>query len=129
MITTILNARTMFALLALFVLSSVGYGFAASNTVSKSGAGDGSETISGYTVTNIAYTVDATNPDTLDTITFDVAPTTVGAPAAATVKVQLNGAWHACTIAAGSATCDFSTAPLDINGTDMDDLQIVATSS
>jgi hypothetical protein len=70
--------------------------------VPSSQAGAGSGAISGYTVTNIAYTVDSTTPTNLNQVAFTIAPT-----AATTLKAQLapGGAWYSCANAAGSVTC------------------------
>lgn len=89
------------AVLAIAVASGV-YAFAASNTVPNTTAGAGSGTISGYTVTNVAYSLNATTPTNVDQVAFTIAPT-----AASTVKVQLasGGSWYSCTNAAGSVTC------------------------
>ena len=83
------------------------YAFAAANTVPNSTAGAGSGTISGYTVTNVAYTLNTTTPTNLDQVAFTIAPTT-----ASTLKVQLAaaGAWYPCANAAGSVTCN-TTSP------------------
>lgn len=93
------------SILALGVACAV-YGYAATNTVPNSSAGSGSGTISGYTVTNVAYTLNSTTPTNLDQVTFTIAPTTTS-----TLKVQLAaaGAWYTCTNAAGSASCNTTT--------------------
>ena len=93
------------AVLAIGLASGV-YAYAATNTVPNSSAGSGSGTISGYTVTSVAYTLNATTPTNLDQVAFSIAPTTTS-----TLKVQLAaaGAWYTCTNAAGSATCNTTT--------------------
>ena len=93
------------AVLAIGIASGV-YAYAATNTVPNSSAGSGSGTISGYTVTSVAYTLNATTPTNLDQVAFSIAPTTTS-----TLKVQLAaaGAWYTCTNAAGSATCNTTT--------------------
>ena len=93
-------------ILAIGVATGV-YAFAAANTVPNSTAGAGSGTISGYTVTNVAYTLNTTTPTNLDQVAFTIAPTT-----ASTLKVQLAaaGAWYPCANAAGSVTCN-TTSP------------------
>ena len=83
------------------------YAYAATNTVPSSSAGAGSNTISGYTVTSVAYTLDSTTPTNVNQVAFTIAPTT-----ASTVKVQLasGGNWYSCTNTAGSVTCN-TTSP------------------
>ena len=89
------------ALLALSIGTGV-YAYAAANTVPGSDAGSGSGTISGYTISSIAYTLDLTTPTNLNQVAFTIAPTN-----ATTVKVQLAaaGTWYSCTNSAGSVTC------------------------
>jgi hypothetical protein len=93
-------------ILALGVACGV-YAYAATNTVPTSNAGSGSGTISGYTVSNIAYTLNSTTPTNLDQVAFSITPTTT-----TTVKAQLasGGSWYSCTNTAGSVTCN-TTSP------------------
>lgn len=78
------------------------YGYAAANSVPNSTAGSGSGTISGYTVTNVAYTLDSTTPTNLNQVSFTLSPAAAG-----TVRAQLSsgGAWYSCTNSTGSVTC------------------------
>ena len=94
------------AMLAIGVASGV-YAYAATNTVPNSTAGAGSGTISGYTVTNVAYTLNTTTPTNLDQVAFTIAPTT-----AATLKVQLAaaGAWYTCANETAACACN-TTSP------------------
>jgi len=93
-------------LLALAVAGGT-YVYAATNTVPNTTAGAGSGTISGYTVSSVAYTLNSTNPANLDSVAFTIAPA-----AASTVKVQLapSGTWYSCTNSAGSVSCN-TTSP------------------
>ena len=50
------------------------YAFTASNTVPSTNVGAGSGSVSGYTVTNLHYTLNATNPSNIDSLTFNVSP-------------------------------------------------------
>ena len=79
-----------------------GYAFTASNTVPASDAGSGSGTISGYTISSVAYTLDSTTPTNLNAVAFTISPTTTS-----NLKVQLasGGSWYSCTNTAGSVTC------------------------
>ena len=63
-------------LIALIVIAVAGgvYGFAAANTVPDTAAGYKASVVSGYTITNIAYDLDATDPTIVDAITFAAAP-------------------------------------------------------
>jgi hypothetical protein len=74
------------------------YAYAASNMVPPSRAGDGQSATSGYTVSNVAYTLDGANPQNLQKVEFDLDA------GAATVKVllQTGGSWFACTNTVGN---------------------------
>jgi hypothetical protein len=100
-------SRTLIVALVAIAIGAGVYAYAATNTVPGSTAGSGSGTISGYTVSSIAYTLNATTPTNLDQVAFTIAPA-----AATTVKVQLAaaGSWYTCANAAGSVTCS-TTAP------------------
>ena len=50
------------------------YAFTASNTVPATTAGAGAGSVSGYTVTNIHYVLDATTPANIDSLTFTISP-------------------------------------------------------
>ncbi len=83
--------------LVAFVFAGIATAFAAANTVPASYAGDGSGTISGYTVSNIQYTLNAANPANIDAVSF-----TLDA-AAGTVRIQLNGStWYSCSNTGGN---------------------------
>ena len=83
-------------------LSIGGYAFTASNTVPNASLGQGSNTISGYTLSSVAYNLNASTPTNLDSVTFTISPTT-----ATSVKAQLasGGTWYSCTNTAGSVSC------------------------
>jgi len=70
-------------LIALLVLIAIGaaFAFAASNTVPDSAAGYKANVVPGYTVTNLVYDLDATDPTIVDAITFDITPSSGSAAA------------------------------------------------
>ncbi|MDW8008454.1 MAG: hypothetical protein RMK67_02680 [Chloroflexota bacterium] len=80
------------------VVALAAMGLAASNTVPNTRAGDGAGTISGYTVTNVAYTLNGTNPQQVDSVSFtlDAAANTVK------VRLQSGGTWYNCTNTSGN---------------------------
>lgn len=100
-------SRTFLVALIAVAIGAGVYAYAATNTVPGSTAGAGSGTISGYTVSNIAYTLNSTTPTNLDQVAFTISPA-----AASTVKVQLaaGGSWYSCTNTTGSVTCT-TTSP------------------
>ena len=88
------------------VVGGGSFAYTASNTVGGTRAGDGAGTISGYSVSNVSYTNDATTPTEIDVVTFDLDA------AASTVKAKATSAgtsYTACqNTAATTWTCDFS---------------------
>jgi hypothetical protein len=99
--------RTVLVGLLAIVLGAAAFAYTATNTVPGSNAGSGSGTISGYTITGVAYTLNSTTPTNLDQVAFTISPTTTS-----TVKAQLasGGSWYSCTNTAGSVTCN-TTSP------------------
>ena len=63
------------------------YAFTASNTVPATTAGAGSGAVSGYTVTNIHYNLNATTPANIDSLTFTITP---AVPSTGTGKVIIS---------------------------------------
>ena len=117
------RSRIIGILVVAAALATGAYAFTATNTVPDSKAGSGSGTISGYTVSGIAYTLNATTPTDIDSMTF-----TLNA-AATTVKAKIvSGAtsYTSCSISGGvTVTCNFSP---DIAITTADELSVIATS-
>jgi hypothetical protein len=115
--------RKLIAIGAVLVALAI-VGFAATNSVPGTRAGNGAGQISGYTVSNVTYNVDSTNPEYLASVEFDLDA------AAKTVKVRLQssgGAWHSCTDADGAGpgnhwTCDTTGQAIQ----PMDELRVVA---
>ena len=104
------------------VLGSAAYAFTASNTVPATTAGSGSGAISGYTVSAVAYNLNATTPTNLDSVAFTIAPTT-----ASVVKIQLAaaGTWYSCTNTSGSVSCNTTSPQATVAGAT--NLTVVAT--
>lgn len=95
------SMKTLIIVVIALTLTGFTYAFAATNTVPASKAGDGTGVISGYTVSNIHYTLDTTTPANIASVTFTLDS------AASSVAIKLT-AWHTCDIAADgvSVTCD-----------------------
>jgi hypothetical protein len=124
------HSRTLPRLLVLFalmlILATAAYGFAASNTVPGTNAGDGSATISGYTVSAVHYTLNATNPANIDSVSFTVAP---AIPAGGTVEVKLVAAgttFKGCTVTGGTSVSCPSSGTLGVTAAQADSLQVIA---
>ena len=109
---------------AIAVLLAIGvYAFAASNTVPATEAGSGAGAISGYTVSSVAYGLNATTPTNIDSVTFTISPTSAG-----TVKIQLasGGSWYSCTNTSGSVSCNTTSPQASVAAATQ--LTVVATS-
>jgi Tfp pilus assembly protein PilV len=112
--------RTVLIVVMAAALAFAAYAFTASNTVPTSQAGDGYNTISGYTVTNVAYVL-AANPANIDRVTFTLSGT------AGTVKAKVQNAsttYADCSNTGGNNwSCDFATDPTVLSA---DELRVIA---
>jgi hypothetical protein len=117
------RSRILGVLVIAAALATGVYAFTATNTVPNSNAGSGSGTISGYTVSNVQYQLNATTPSDIDSITFTLNAT------AGTAKAKVvsgSTTYTDCSIAGGvNVTCNFSP---DIAITTADQLSVIATS-
>ena len=113
--------RTAVIIAAAAALAFAAYAFTAANTVPASKAGDGSGTISGYTVSNVAYQLEALNPANIDSVSF-----TLDA-AAGTVKAKVVAAsltYTDCINTGGfNWSCNFAINPTVVSA---DDLRVIA---
>lgn len=96
----------------------------ASNTVPTSKSGEGSAAISGYDVTSVHYTLNATDPTKISAVSFnvDTAP-----PAGSSLKVRLvsGGAnWYVCTNTGVAVSCTTTTPPVTVQ--EASELTVVA---
>ncbi len=101
--------RNIVGIVLIVLLMVVAGAFAAANVVPESGAGDGTGAISGYTVTNVNYTLGSSDPYYVTDVDFDV-NATAGAGDPTTVYAELDGNSVLCTGTAPSFSCDFSAA-------------------
>lgn len=94
------------------------FALTASNTVPASVAGAGSGAISGYAVSAVHYNVNATNPQNIDSVTFDV---DVAPPAGATLKIKLVAAgstYYSCTNVLTAVTCTTTSPQATVSASD-----------
>lgn len=91
------------------------YGYSASNSMPASApsAGQGASSISGFTVSGVSYTLNATSPQNIDQVAFTISPST-----ATTVKARLSssGSWYSCTNTAGSVSCATTSPQATVSG-------------
>ena len=107
-----LRGALLFLAVAVAAVATVA--FAAGNTMPAGDGklGDGSQTISGFTITNITYTLNGANPKNLDLVKYTAAPVPT---AGATKKIRLvagGATWYTCTdpLSDGNIEC-VTTAP------------------
>jgi len=106
--------------IAAFVFATITYAFAATNTISDPGrAGDGSGTITGYTVTSVTYTLDSGNPVNITAVDFDLDA------AATTVKVKL-ATGDTLDTCSHKGTGNRWTCPVNVNVSSASSLTVVA---
>lgn len=106
------------------VMAIGGYAFTASNTVPNTKAGDGTGTVAGYVLSSVHYTPNATDPSTLDSVSFNLDSTPA---ASSTVKAKIDGTWYDCTVPTASpntSTCDTTADHPAVF--DADSLEVVA---
>ena len=114
-----------FALAALLagIVASSAYAFTASNTVPATNGGSGQGAISGYTASAVSYSLNTSNPQNIDAVTFTLDK------AATTVKVQLvsAGTWYACTNVSGNNWSCNTTVGTQATAATANQLTVVAT--
>jgi hypothetical protein len=118
----ILRPRSFGMLILVLILAAAVYGFANANTVPASYAGDGENSISGYTVTNLSYDIYTdTDPSDIDGIDFTLSAN------AGQVYVSFDGgtSWQDCSPGTPSASisCTLGTPITVLSATQ---LRIVA---
>ncbi|MCS7276284.1 MAG: hypothetical protein NZ695_04645 [Dehalococcoidia bacterium] len=114
--------RFLIALIAGLSVAGAVFGFAATNTVPATRAGDGANTISGYTVTNVVYTLDSTNPQNIASVSFDLD----AAANEVRVRLQTGGTWFNCT-SGGDNNWSCTTTGQTVAGAN--ELRVVAKSN
>jgi hypothetical protein len=110
--------RRSTAILFAVLIGAATFAAAASNTVPTSRAGDGNGAISGYTVTNVSYTLSASDPSVIDLWTFDLNA------AASVVKskvVSSSTTYVNCTNTSGTSwQCDPAANPTVLSANQLD---------
>jgi hypothetical protein len=120
--------RLFVAFAAVAVLGLAGSAYTNANTfASEPKAGAGSQAISGYDISNVHYDLNASDPQNIDSIDFELD----GEPAAsATIKYRLSagGSWSgdcAHVNSGGTATVSDCTAPGGSTVVDTTELTVV----
>lgn len=116
------SSKMFVVVLMALVFATAAFAFAATNTVPGTYAGEGAGTVSGYTVTNVVYNLNAATASNIDSVTF-----TLNA-AASTVKVRLDttGSYYSCTNTSGNNWSCATTAP-QATVAAADELRVIAS--
>ena len=80
------------------------------DTVPAAKAGDGSAAVTGFTVSNIVYNLNATTTYNIDSVTFSL---NTAPPAGTKIRIKLvsgGATWYTCTFVGTAVTCP-TTAP------------------
>lgn len=106
------NFKVLLAVFAVIVIAGSAYAFAAANTgIPSVKAGEGVGTVSGYTISLVAYTLNEIDPSKIDKVTF----TTDAEATVVKIKLVTSGStWYSCTDTATgglSWTCDTDATP------------------
>jgi hypothetical protein len=110
-------------ILIALILTVATFAFAAANTLpATTSAGDGDEDISGYTISNIDYILDGTNPSLISQVEFDITPT--GADNISIKLIDAGSTWYSCTEAAGAVTCPITGG--GVAALTVDNLRVIA---
>jgi hypothetical protein len=108
--------------------------FTAANTLPVGSAGEGSSVVSGFTITSVAYTLNAVDPRDVDAVTY-TATADNGSLLAVLTNIEsrfdASGIWYTCTRSGGAApahdiSCD-TTAGTQLTVIDIDVLDLVIT--
>lgn len=116
------RARRRLVALGFAGIAALGsFGFTAANTVPGTSAGDGAGVISGYSVTNVAYALDAADPSLLGSVGFSLD----GAASVVKARVGSGSSFVDCTNTSGNDwSCDLSSAAVSVASAD--ELRVVA---
>ena len=124
MFSTLINRLGLAAVV--LGLAAGAYAVTATNTVPTTKAGDGNSAISGYTVSAVHYTPNATNAANVDSFTFtlDTAPP---AGAAVQARVVSSGSFISCSFSGTAVTCPSTGTLSGITVASLDDLHVTAS--
>ncbi len=118
---------------AIAVFSVGGAAFTAANTVPTSSAGDGAGTVSGFTVTAVAYVLNTTTPSDVDTITLTATADNgnTNNPTQMFIRPDSSGSeYYTCTRTGGVAPAhDLSCDVTPANATSNVQLTVLAVDS
>ncbi|MEW5827704.1 MAG: hypothetical protein AB1846_02350 [Chloroflexota bacterium] len=101
--------RSLVILIVALAFASTAFAMAASNTLADAGkAGDGSNTVSGYTVTGVTYNLNPANPALIASVEFDLDAAASSVQASLTDAALTETFADACTNTGNHWTCTFT---------------------
>lgn len=116
------SSKMFVVVLVVLVFATAAFAFAATNTVPATYAGEGASVTSGYTVSNVAYTLNGTTASNIDAVSFDLN----AAAGTVTVRLVTTGSYYSCTNGSGNSwSCDTTSPQVTVAAAD--ELRIVAT--
>jgi hypothetical protein len=130
MLKKVTSLRFLVGVVASFAIAGGAYAFTASNTVPTSNVGAGAGTVSGYTVTNLHYSLNSTTPSNVDSLTFNVSPSI---PSTGTGKVSVSAALttggpnaYSCTTNTAGDTVTCATTSPQLTADKLSSVTVVA---
>jgi len=130
MLAHLFSLKIAIAVVAAAAIGGGAYAFTATNTVPSTTAGAGVGTVSGYTVTNLHYNLNATTPSNIDSLTFTISP---AVPSAGTGKVVIQAALstggpnsYTCTTDATGVTATCATTSPQLTADKLTSVTVVA---
>ena len=122
---------TVALVVGMTLLTGLGaYAFTAANTVPQSNVGAGSGTVSGYTVSNVHYNLNATTSTNVDSLTFTVSPV-IPSTGSGTVVISVDlvsggSTRYTCTRNAAGDTVTCATTSPQLAADNISKLTVVA---
>ena len=130
MLRHVSQAKMLVALIAVLIVGGGVYAFTASNTVPATTAGSGSGVVSGYTITNVHYTLNATTPGNIDAVSFTISP---AVPNTGSGKVVMQAALstggpntYPCTTDAPGTTATCATTSTQLTSALLNGVTVIA---
>lgn len=116
------------AVVIALAISGGAYAFTASNTVPASTAGAGAGVVTGYTVSALHYTLDATTPGNIDSLTFTISPAVVtGGTGEVSATLTTGGPdTYTCTATGAGTTVTCPTTSPQLTASLINNLTVIA---
>jgi hypothetical protein len=107
--------------LALLAGAALGRAATAANSVPAGLVGQGSQAVTPYSISNVAYSLDVNDPQNVAQVTFTISPSN---PRVVKARLYNGGSWYSCSNAGGTVTCSTGSA---VAATSAKQLTVVAS--